>query len=367
LLDIPVNLLVFNLRTDADDDVLGFTTDWVNGLAARCKKVFVITMSAGRIAVADNVQVYSVGKERGFSEPRRALEFYRLLKRLLRHECIDACFAHMMPLFAVMGWPLLRSRRVPIILWYAHKHAPLMVKLATRVVDRVVASSQSGFTVQTKKLRIIGQGIDVARFRPAARRERTQSFTLLTTGRISSIKRLELLIKALSLLPERLPDGRAIIARYVGAPLTPRDQLYAEELRRLSLARGLNARVEFLDAVPFRSIDELYRRADLFVNCSDTDSVDKTVLEAMSSGLPVVTSNAAFDEVFDRAYAAKYRIKKGSHETLARTIEALLQMSDEERKLLGHDLRRIVCRDHSLDSLCDRLLAQVSELAHRRR
>ena len=101
-----MNLLVFNLKTDADDDVLGFTTDWVNALAASCERIFVITMSAGRIAVAENVQVYSIGKEQGYSEPRRATEFYRTLSRLLRNERIDACFAHMMPLFAVMGWNL---------------------------------------------------------------------------------------------------------------------------------------------------------------------------------------------------------------------------------------------------------------------
>jgi len=27
------NLLLFNLKTDADDDILGFTTDWINALA----------------------------------------------------------------------------------------------------------------------------------------------------------------------------------------------------------------------------------------------------------------------------------------------------------------------------------------------
>ena len=39
-------LLVFNLKTDASDDALGFTTDWVNAIATHWDRVFVITMTA---------------------------------------------------------------------------------------------------------------------------------------------------------------------------------------------------------------------------------------------------------------------------------------------------------------------------------
>jgi len=69
----------------------------INALAARCEAVDVITMRAGRLAVAPNVRVYSVGKERGYGEPRRLVEFYRLLFRLLRTQRYDACFATCSP------------------------------------------------------------------------------------------------------------------------------------------------------------------------------------------------------------------------------------------------------------------------------
>jgi len=362
-----VNLLVFNLKTDADDDVLGFTTDWVNGLAACSNRVYVITMSAGRIAVAGNAHVYSVGKERGYSEPRRALEFYRLLARLLHTERIDACFAHMMPLFAIMGWPLLRARRIPIVLWYAHAHVPPMLRLATKLVDRVVASSRSGFQIPTKKLRIIGQGIDVGRFCPAPEtRAGSSTFVLLTVGRIAPVKRLELLIQSLALLPERLSDGRLIIARFVGNPLTARDLQYADELRRLAAKLGVEERVQFVPSYPFGSIDVAYRAADLFVNSSDTDSVDKTVLEAMSIGLPVVTSNAAFADVFEPRHAALCRVEKGNASMLADALQRLLDMEEGERRALGLALRETVCRNHSLLSLCTRLIAQIKETVEKK-
>ncbi len=80
-----MNLLLFNLATDADDPILGFTTGWINRLAPHYEHIDVITMRVGRLAVAPNVRVYSVGKERGYGEARRALEFYRLLIGLLLH------------------------------------------------------------------------------------------------------------------------------------------------------------------------------------------------------------------------------------------------------------------------------------------
>jgi glycosyltransferase involved in cell wall biosynthesis len=352
-----MRLLIFNLKTDADDDVLGFTTDWINGLAVHCERVFVITMTCGRMAVAANVEVLSVGKERGYSELRRTFEFYRLLSNLLRHERIDACFAHMMPLFAVMGWPLLRIYRVPIVLWYAHSHVSWMVRVATRLVDRVVTSTRSGFQLPTRKLSIIGQGVDVARFRPAETETiLPDRFVLLTVGRISPVKRLEVLIDAISGLPERRSDGRRIVVRFVGNPLTSRDVEYLTMLRRRVESAGVADRVEFSSACAFTQIDHTYREADLFVNSSDTDSVDKTVLEAMSTGLPVVTSNAAFVDIFDREYAALCQVPKGDVPALANRLQRLIEMPGDERRALGSALRATVRRDHSLEALCSRVI-----------
>src|SRR4029077_2823520 len=130
---------------DADDPVLGIMTTWVNALAARCEAVDVITMKMGRLAVASNVQVYSMGKEKGYSEVRRAFEFYRILLGLLRQHHYEACFAHIMQVFAGMGAPLFEVYGVPITLWYAHKATGRVLQLAEKLVDHVVTSTAEGF------------------------------------------------------------------------------------------------------------------------------------------------------------------------------------------------------------------------------
>jgi hypothetical protein len=125
-----MNLLVFNLAMDADDSTLGHTTAWTNALARRCDHVSVITMTAGRLAVDPNVEVRSLGKERGASEPCRLRRFYGLVRSALRARRIDACFAHMAPLFTVLFAPVARRAGVPILLWYAHTSVTPVLRLA---------------------------------------------------------------------------------------------------------------------------------------------------------------------------------------------------------------------------------------------
>ena len=68
-----MRLLWFNLATDMDDPILGFATRWIEAMAKRVAFIHVITMRTGRYALPENVRVYSVGKEKGYSEPRRAV------------------------------------------------------------------------------------------------------------------------------------------------------------------------------------------------------------------------------------------------------------------------------------------------------
>jgi glycosyltransferase involved in cell wall biosynthesis len=58
--------------------------------------------------------------------------------------------------------------------------------------------------------------------------------------------------------------------------------------RRYASALGLSHRVSFLDQVPYAQMPSLYRSVDAFIFTSLRDSFGSQVLEAMSSGLPVI-------------------------------------------------------------------------------
>lgn len=345
----PLRLLWFNLATDADAPVQGFTTDWINALAPYCQFIDVVTMRAGRIAVAENVRVFSVGKEKGYSEARRALAFYRILSALLRQRQYDACFAHMQPLFALMAAPLLRPRRVPITLWYAHKAVNLRLRLAEKVVDHVVTSSPQGFRIDSPKVQVIGQGIDTACFQPTD--FPAGPFTLVTVSRIAPVKRLETIIRAAQRLRQQGHDFRL---RIIGN-VNPQHEAYAHDLRALVADSQLTDVVEFVGEVPHHAIVREYQQAHLMLNVSSTGSIDKAVLEAMACGLPVITANEAFEPVLAR-WRDQLLVPMDDPDALAQKIAAMMQTPPEARRALGQQLRDIVVRDHSLDRLA-RVLA----------
>lgn len=346
----PLRLLWFNLATDADAPNLGFTTEWINALAQHCEYIDVISMRTGRVDVAANVRVYSLGKERGYSEARRAFRFYRLLWTLLRARRHDACFAHMQPLFAAMAAPLLLLHGVPLTLWYAHRSVTLRLRLAEMAAATVVSPSRESFRLRGDKLRITGHGIDVDRFTPSE--PAPGPFTILCLGRIAPVKRLETLLSAAKLMADQ---GAQFRLRLLGA-VYPQDRQYAADLHGQVERSGLKDCVEFADAVPHERVPAELRRAHTMVNLSATGSVDKAVLEAMACGIPVVSANEAFLEMLS-PWAGQLLTPPDDPQALAQRLQGLMAMESEARVALGRELRALVERDHSMERLVENLLA----------
>lgn len=341
-------LLVFNLATDAEDPILGFTTAWLRALGARVGDIDVVTMRVGRVDLPPNVHVQSVGKERGYGEPRRVVEFYRILVRLLRTHRYDACFAHMMPLFAVLASPLLRARRIRTTLWYAHAATGPMVRAAARTVAVVVTPSPESFRVRTRRdiVRVVGHGIDTKTY-PLVVAEPVPPYRLLALGRVAPVKRLELLVRA-------LPSVEAALGTEVGLRLVgPVDNAYAEGLMVLARRLGCENRVSIPGPRSYDKIGGVMNGTTVAMNVSATGSVDKAVLEAMACGVPVVVANEAFGFLPDVCLA------EPTASDVAEKVVAIARMSPAARQSLGQDLRQMVEADHSLERLADLLVGQI--------
>ena len=105
---------------------------------------------------------------------------------------------------------------------------------------------------------------------------------------------------------------------------------------------------------PWRNI----KKTDIFVNPSDTDSLDKIVLEAMSCGIPVLASNICFNSILGE-WVDTCMMPKHNPEVLAKRLNAYFQMSENVRHELGQTLRDIVVQEHSLDNLARRLVEDI--------
>ena len=354
-----MRLLWFNPATDANDPILGFTTRWIEAVAKRVDFIYVITMKAGCYALPPNVRVYSIGKEKGYSKPRRAIEFYRYLFQVLRRDHIDVCFSHMMPIFTIMAAPVLKIFRVPIVTWYAHRKRSRVLKIAHHLSVKMATINESSYPYRhDKKLICIGHGIDTDLFTPADDTVSNRAILILSVGRLSPIKDLLTLLRAVDLLRQQ---GFEIRCALVGE-VPKRDQSYASRLHQYVREAGLEKIVRFEGAVPYHKVTQWYKICFLHVNCGPPDhSLDKSVLEAMACGKPSLTSILGFKETMGK-WADLLIFKYRDPEDLARKIKAIWRMPSAEREKMGAELRKSVVEHHSLERLADKLVELFKEI-----
>ena len=345
-----MRLLLFNLATDVDDPILGFTTGWIQALAQQVESIHVITMRAGRVEVPDNVRVYSVGKERGYSEPRRVMELYRTLFRVLGSNSIDVCLSHMIPIFTVLTAPVLKAKGIPIVTWHAHRQVTMILKLAHRFSDRMISINDSSYPYAHDKLTSLGHGIDTGLFSPNGIRPDHPPL-LLSVGRLSPIKDLLTLIEALNLVRQHNHKVRCAL---IGNSLE-RDHEYGQLLHQKVRDLRLQDAVQFVGGIPNGQVVNWYRRCFAHVNLCPTGALDKAVLEAMACGKPSLVANEGFGETLGQ-WKTALLFRQGDPGDLAQKIESLLPLTETQQQTMAMDLRQRVAERHSLDRLTESLM-----------
>jgi glycosyltransferase involved in cell wall biosynthesis len=310
-------------------------------------------MRAGRLEVPDNVQVYSVGRELGYSEPRRAVAFYRHLFKIVRQHHINICFSHMIPIFSILAAPILKAKGIPLVTWYAHPSLTLTLKLAHYLSDRMVTSVATAYPYKHNKVTVVGQGIDISLFTPERSASPEAPPLILCVGRLSPVKDHPTLLRALHLLRQRWPEPfRAVV---LGGPTGVQDQLYMQSLHEQIRSLGLQGLVSFESPVPMAALPSWYERCSVLVNMTPTGSGDKVVWEAMACGRPALVANQGFAETFAE-YTDRLLFRHGDAGDLAERLQWLLSLRESERLRIGASLRTQTIRLHSLEGFASRLI-----------
>ena len=358
----PANLrvLVVNFTLDEDSAVLASQASFVRRLAGRVAALHVVTELMGRFDPPPGVTITAIPR-RPLGVPRRLGSLWFALPRILADIARfrpDVCFVHMAHEWCYRLGLELKRRKVPLLLWYTHKQVSQRLRLATAFADRIVTATPEGFRLPTGKVEAIGHGIDVDKFSIGA--ETRHPREIVSVGRISPIKRLDLIVEALAELAGR-PGFHDARLRLVGPELTPVDKAYREQLVALAERRGIGNRLEIAGALPQSRIPPVYRRAALHVNVTNTGGLDKSVLEALACGCPVLTCNEAFFDTI--APFPLMQIRNPTAAALAERMACL--MSD--RQASPEALRALIVGRHDLDTHVEGILSRLIALSAQRR
>jgi glycosyltransferase involved in cell wall biosynthesis len=141
--------------------------------------------------------------------------------------------------------------------------------------------------IDPKRLFRVDPGIDTDHFRPGDKEKAKESLglsdrnVLLFVGRLIPGKGLLRLLRVIDIVRVSNPKIICLIAG--GGPL---QNVVNKEIIR----RQLSSHIQILGCVPNEMLTTIYNASDIFVSCSEYESIPITIMEAMSCGLPVVAT-----------------------------------------------------------------------------
>jgi glycosyltransferase involved in cell wall biosynthesis len=244
--------------------------------------------------------------------PRELLHYLSSFARLIlatrkEIERCDPDFVHANTVRAGIAATVSTMGTRRIIIWHVHDDLPqhplskvirLLAHSSKRTqivaVSKATAKSFCGALSFKGRMHVIPNGTDLGRFplkRPGESRLKNElgipewSFLVCAVGQICARKGLRALLEAFSQIYD---DAPSIHLAIVGRPVFSHEEQYRDELVETAVAAGISDRVHFTGER--QDISSVFRSADLLVLNSLEEPFGLVLVEAMSSGTPVLAT-----------------------------------------------------------------------------
>ncbi len=187
-------------------------------------------------------------------------------------------------------------------------------------------------TLPTLNISLVYNGVDTNFFHPSETARGGFEIGILCVGRLIERKGQHHLLKAFHNLKSMLSQPLRLILAGAGDA--------EESLRLLAAELGVADTVSFLGPVPRADVPALYHQADVFTLPSQNEGMSIALLEAMASGLPVVTTTAGGTSELVCDGVNGYIVPWADVPALTEAL-ALLARNADIRQRMGHENRRI--------------------------
>lgn len=225
--------------------------------------------------------------------------------------------------------------------------APIM-----RWADEIVVPS--GYLVDVfarygLRARSIFNSVDLDRFAYRERRPLRPRF--LSARLLEPLYNIPCVLRAFAIIQRAVPEAELVVAG---------EGRMRAELEELARELGL-ANTTFVGRVDFDRMPALYDAADIYLMAPDLDNMPASVIECLSCGLPVVTSDAGGVPYIVAHEATAMIFPRGDHVAMAEASLRLLR--DEKLALRLERQGRESVRRFTWDAVRDEWMRIYAELA----
>ena len=228
-------------------------------------------------------------------------------------------------LFAAPAVWIARLRGVPVVVNYRGGEAESFlrrssVSLRATLHRASLLAVPSGFLEQVFgswgiESDVVPNIVDTERFRPAAAPSDETRPRLVVARNLERIYDIDTALRAFAIILRHLPGATLAVAG--SGPEEPHLRSLAEEL-------GVAHAVEFRGRLDRDAMAELYRSASVVLNPSRVDNMPNSVLEAMASGAPLVTTNVGGIPYIVRDGVTALLVAAGDHVGMAAAARRVL-------------------------------------------
>lgn len=147
------------------------------------------------------------------------------------------------------------------------------------------------YKIPESKIRVIHNGVNVNKFKPAVDKRKVKielgfnpdDLAIVSVGRLYARKGLFTLIESMVAVVKRFPTAKFVISGKGQSDEMHKLTAYAERL-------GVKNNIVFTGYYPDKKLPKLYQAADVFAFSTFYEHHPFAVLEALATGLPVVTT-----------------------------------------------------------------------------
>ncbi|MEO8346690.1 MAG: glycosyltransferase family 4 protein [Betaproteobacteria bacterium] len=227
-----------------------------------------------------------------------------------------------------------RWRHVPSVVNYRGGEAGTFLARSRRSVGHTLQFASalvvpSGFLQQVfaghaLRADIVPNIIDLERFRPPCAGEHPSAPHLVVARNLESIYDISTALRAFALISNAMPDARMTVAGS-GPERAALDALCRE--------LHMEARVHFCGTRDRDEMAALYRSASVVINPSRVDNMPNSVLEAMASSVPVVSTNVGGVPFILRHDITGLTVPAGDPQAMANAVLRVLSDAELARRL----------------------------------
>ena len=233
-----------------------------------------------------------------------------------------------------------------------------------------ISENYSEFLNKNKKLRVIFRGINVDYYNQKnisiLKQEKLKKeweldpnkFTILMPGRLTYWKGQEKFIESLNILIEdyNLTNFQAVL---LGSDQGRK--VYSKKLLNLVQRYSLSKKVKFISHC--REMPLAYSLADVVVSASiEPEAFGRVAVETQAMAKPIIASNIGGSKETILNKKSGFLYKHDDPRELAKSLNTVIQLSQEELKLIGNEGRKNVSKKFDVEIMCDSNLREYKKL-----